>query len=326
MSSLPTGTLKIPYQYEDFPPGIYANWPYDLRVSWDDLLWAAVTVGRRNTYYVFRYAGASIYEALFRWSLTRMALEQSDPTVPRLQMTEAAKNLDPTEKGAVNYFLGMTFCKLFADKLLGTPWVLHLDVYGKELNAVFSGRSRPDLIGEEFGGGKWHAFECKGRSSSPNKTLKQEAKGQAQRLVNVNGIPCSLHIGAITYFSQGVLQFYWRDPVPEGGNSVEVSLPADAWRYYYEPVTRLVAGDQNYQRLMQERPGVFMPIADLDIQVGIHPFVAKSLFHGQWDHAREMALRGTETITQAGYQRDGIAVKAGDSWRRRFVDTNFTEE
>jgi hypothetical protein len=69
-----------------------------------------------------------------------------------------------------------------------------------------------------------------------------------------------------------------------------------------------------------------MPVADLDIEVGIHPFVAKSLFHGQWDHAREMALRGAQDIVQDGYQRDGLVIKAGDSWRRRFVDTNFTEE
>jgi hypothetical protein len=325
MSSLPTDSLRIPYQSEDFPLGSNANWPYELPASWDDVLWAAVTVGRRNIYYVFRYAGASIYEALFRWSLTRMALEQSGPTAYRLRMTEAAKNLDPTEKGAVNYFLGMTFCKLFASKLLNTPWVLHLDVSGKELNAVLTGRSRPDLIGEEHGGGKWHAFECKGRSSPPDKTVKEKAKRQAQRLVSVNGISCSLHIGAITHFSQDVLQFYWRDPVPERGKPIEVSLPANVWRYYYEPVTRLVAGHQNYQRSMQERSGVLMPVADLDIQVGIHPLIARPLFHGQWDHAREMALRETHTIIQDGYQRDGLIIKAGDSWRRRFVDTYFTE-
>ena len=48
----------------------------------------------------------------------------------------------------VSYFLGMTFCKLFADKLLHTPWVFHLDLLRSELKAVTeraisSGSHRP---------------------------------------------------------------------------------------------------------------------------------------------------------------------------------------
>ncbi len=318
-------SLRISYQSENFPTGSITNGLYNLIVSWDDVLWAAVTVGRPNRNYVFQHGDASTYEAIFRWSLTRMALEQSSPAAYRLRRTEAAKTLDPTEKGAVNYFLGMTFCKLFAAKLLDTPWVLHLDVFGEKLNSVLTGRSRPDLIGQEHGAGRWHAFECKGRISRPDKTVKEKAKGQAQRLVSVNGVACSLHIGAITHLKNDVLQFYWRDPAPEQGQPIEVILPRDVWRYYYEPITQLVARNQDYQRLMQEESGVFLSIANLDIEVSVHPLVAKALFHNQWNEAQEMALRGTETIAQAGYQHDGIAVRAGDSWRRRFEDTNLTE-
>ena len=106
--------LKIPYETETFPPGTVANGTAELPVTWDDILWAAVTVGRPNRQYVFRHGVASMYEALFRWSLVRMALEQSGPRASRLRRTMAARTLDPSEKGAVNYFLGMTFCKLFA--------------------------------------------------------------------------------------------------------------------------------------------------------------------------------------------------------------------
>lgn len=318
-------SLRISYQSESFPSGSVANGFNNLSVSWDDVLWSAVTVGRPNRNYVFRNGEASTYEAIFRWSLIRMALEQSSPAAYRLRRTDAAKTLDPTEKGAVNYFVGMTFCKLFAAKLLDTPWLLHLDVFRPQLNPVLTGRSRPDLVGKEQSAGRWHAFECKGRISPPDKTVREKAKGQAQRLVSVNGVACSLHIGAITHLKNDVLQFYWRDPAPEQGQPIEVSLPTDVWRYYYEPITQLVARNQDYQRLMQEESGVFLSIADLDIQVSIYPLVAKLLFHNQWNEAHEMALRATETIAQAGYQRDGIAVKAGDSWRRRFEDTNFTE-
>src|SRR5690606_34970662 len=102
-----------------------------------------------------------------------------------------------------------------AAKLLGTPWVMHLDVYRPQLNAVLSGRSRPDLVGQHERTGEWHAFECKGRLSKPDATVKSNAKAQAQRVVSVSGNPCALHVGAITYFRGDTLQFYWRDPEPE---------------------------------------------------------------------------------------------------------------
>src|SRR4051812_42752805 len=100
-----------------------------LSTNWNELLWAALTVGRPNRQYVFRYGTPSLYEAIFRVSMLRMALEQRSPTARRLRRTETAKNLDPSEKGAINYFLGLVICKLFADKLLNVPWMMHLDVW-----------------------------------------------------------------------------------------------------------------------------------------------------------------------------------------------------
>jgi hypothetical protein len=62
--------LRIPFQAEGFPAGIFAR-PYsDLLVSWDDILWAAVTVGRPNRNYVFRHGDASAMKQYFagHWS------------------------------------------------------------------------------------------------------------------------------------------------------------------------------------------------------------------------------------------------------------------
>ncbi len=120
--------IEIDYESEGFAPGSSVANGYGVLVtSWDELLWAAVTVGRPNRQYVFRHGISSMYEALFRWSLVRMALEQCRPAAYRLRRTTAAKTLDPSEKGAVNYFLGLAICKLFADKLLQAPWLMHLD-------------------------------------------------------------------------------------------------------------------------------------------------------------------------------------------------------
>ena len=186
--------LEIRYDSEGFAPNaLVVNGASTLTTTWDDLLWAAITVGRPNRQYVFRHGLASAYEALFRLSLIRMALEESGTRNTRLRRTSAARILDPSEKGAVNYFLGLAICKLFAAQLLNVPWMLHLDVFRPRLNLVLTGRSRPDLIGEIVGGG-WVALECNGRLSAPDAGTKVKAKAQAQRVVSVNGTVPSLRI------------------------------------------------------------------------------------------------------------------------------------
>ena len=316
--------LRIPYETEGFPAGTVTNGTAELSVTWNDVLWAAVTVGRPNRHYVFRHGAASRYEAVFRWSLVRMGLEQSGPGGYRLRRTNAAKTLDPTEKGAINYFLGMTSCKLFAAKLLNTPWLLHLDGFRPTLNPILTGRSRPDLIGQERVTGQWHAFECKGRISRPDSTVKQKAKGQAQRLVSVNRTRCTLHIGAITHFRNDVLQFYWRDPLPEEGNRIEVPFTADSWRYYYSPVVQLIAESDRRSELLKD-PHTFISIEGLDLELGIHPTVARFLLHEEWASARSVLVEAASDVAKAGYQPDGLAVRAGNTWRERYQESSISE-
>jgi hypothetical protein len=233
-------SIEIHFESENFPAALSLSRVGWLTTSWDEILQAAITVGRPSWYYVFRHGNASKYEALFRWSILRMAIEQRGTWMHELQRTSAANDRDPTEKGAVNYFLGMTFCKLFASKLLNTPWMLHVDVARPLIGFRLAGRSRPDLIGQDQNTKRWHAFECKGRGATPELSAKQKAKDQAQRIVVVNGQRCDLHIGAITYFTNEVLRYYWRDPPPNSDEPIEIPLSADMWRYYYAPALELV--------------------------------------------------------------------------------------
>lgn len=316
--------LRIPYDTDAFPTGTVASGHAELSVTWDDILWAAVTVGRPSRHYVFRHGAASMYEALFRWSLVRMALEQSGPRGSRLRRTTAAKTLDPTEKGAVNYFLGMAFCKLFAAKLLNAPWLLHLDVFRPMLNPVLAGRSRPDLVGQVQGATQWHAFECKGRVSAPDATAKSKAKAQAQRLVSVNGARCALHVGAVTYFRGDSLYFYWRDPPPEDERSIDVPMNGDAWMHYYRPVLEAIRrADPDALRRQND---ALVSIEGADIKVGIHPVVAKHLVEGEWERAQQAASGAEGPILNHGYQGDGIKVVAGESWAKRFAEPGVTQE
>ena len=90
--------LLIDYESEGFPASRVISSFGQLSVTWDDILWAAVTLGRPNLHYVFKHGLASQYEAVFRWSLVRMALEQRGLAGSRLWRTGAFKSLDPTEK------------------------------------------------------------------------------------------------------------------------------------------------------------------------------------------------------------------------------------
>ncbi len=311
--------MDIEFESEGFGSGgPVSNGTATLTTSWSEVLWAAITVGRPNVGYVFAHGASSMYEAIFRWSLVRMTLEQSGPRASRFRRTAAARALDPSEKGAVNYFLGLTMGKLFAAKLLGAPWVVHLDVFRAQLNAVLTGRSRPDLIGQTTGG-DWVALECKGRVSPPNADAKEKAKEQAQRITSVNGIPPSYSIGAITYFAKDTLRFYWRDPDPARPKSFTVEMLPQDWSWYYAPALGALRAHPGKLASLLDGPRLVV-IEGADIQLGIHPTVLQHLLHEQWDEARTAAhaLEDQPVVEGIPYQPDGIAVVAGESWSNPF--------
>ena len=310
--------LLVDYESEYFPDSRGINLSRKLPVTWDDVLWAAMTVGRRNLYYVFRHGTASLFEAIFRLSLVRMALEQRGH---RFYRTDAFKSLDPTEKGAISYFLGMVFCKIFADRLLGTPWLLHLDVFRDRLNpSLLAGRSRPDLVGKETGTGEWHAFESKGRSSIPIVGDKEKAKVQAQRLISIEGIPSQLHVGAITFFKKDELCFYWRDPEPEESEKtkpLKLELPDEAWGNYYEPVSQFLpaAGETS----TDTDGGLAITMAErANVKVGAHPDILPLLLERKWQRAHDVSRELGATFQEEGYRPDGLIIKGTEIWQQPF--------
>jgi hypothetical protein len=212
----------------------------------------------------------------------------------------------------------MNICKLFATELLGTPWLLHLDVFRDQLNPkILTGRSRPDLVGQETANSLWHAFESKGRLTKPGPSDKSKAKSQAQRLVSVDGSACALHVGAITFFKKDVLRFYWRDPEPEGPEQrrgIHVNLPENAWQYYYEPAADLLRAHRDVLTGSSEiQPTIRIEVAD--ISIGAHPEILKRLLLQDWQGARRTALGRADELRELGYRLDGLIVKSGESWR-----------
>jgi hypothetical protein len=307
-----TRLLKIPYISDGFPAGSVKNGSNELIVSWERIVWAALTIGRPTVHHAFQYGSSSYFEAIFRLSLVRMALEQRGSTSSRLRRTTAFVNLDPTEKGAISYFLGMALCKVFSSKRLATPWLLHLDAFQGRINLASLGRSRPDLIGLQTGTRDWLSFEAKGRSSRPGRPDVLRAKSQARRVVSVNGAPCTMHIGAFTYFAGDVLRFHWIDPEAKS-KKIEIPEIRNEWRYYYAPVHSLWRSDSEDRN----KDGILaIPVPEYDLSLLVHPELEPYFVTQAWATAQQKMFDLTEQLLAEGYEADGLKVLCGPSWRK----------
>lgn len=247
-----------------------------------------------------------------------MAIEQSGPRARRLRRTEAAKALDPTEKGAVNYFIGMIVCKLFIARLLDAPWALHLDLYREEVNAVVSGRSRPDLIAQVHGTSDWIAIEAKGRATPPDRRTKRNAKLQAERLEAVHNTIPICQVGCVTFYRNDVVNFWWIDPEPKKRKrppSFKVPHPgSDLPRLHYESAVAIV----ETQKGIAGAGILIEAIRTADLEVTLHPAISEPLLAHHWDDAMKASLGLSDDFERDGFHPDGLKVVAGEKWAMPF--------
>ena len=206
-------------------------------VTWPEVIHAAITVGRGGWRDVFRHDRYSRYEMLYRASMIYANLRTRRGSITK---TDAYHALDPSEKSAISYFLGLTFTKLLATKLLGIRWLLHLDVYGTHLGARYTNRGRPDLVGLDASG-RWCVFEAKGRSNGLAPNVISTAKAQTEKLRTIDGHLPHLRVAAITYFSGRSLAVHMEDPDVFDARAGDLDVPEDQFlRDYYYPFTVLL--------------------------------------------------------------------------------------
>lgn len=140
------------------------------------------------------------------------------------------------------------------------------------------------------------------------------------RLTLVEGRTPRYHIGAIAYFSNDVLRFYWRDPKPHENTPkkrIEVDVTPESWKYYYRPVFE-------YVRLLRRSRKRADAEAEMevarDIYVDVFPTVFEQLTRSQWQEAKHWCDNNRQMLTDNGYRADGIKLKAGKSWLVRFEE------
>ena len=339
----------IDYKPVGFPTklGARLSEPNKLHCLWSDIVWSAITVGRKNWPHVVRHRKYSYLEMIYRSAMLYANLQESRRRSSQgstyhnyLVKSPAYESLDPSEKSAISYFLGLTAAKLFAAKLLGISWLMHLDVYQDLLDPQISGNLRPDLVGIDSNS-DWVVIEAKGRSNGLNKAHVRKAKKQAQAVAKIAGRRPTQYIGLASYFSSrnNTLKVFLVDPpVEEGHGIIELDITSDAYiRDYYTPARSFLESDYGHITTVRDndRPYLTKRIMEADIHVGLDERVYKLLGRGEDTPLSEELFRILFDVPHSSEQRimnsaedfdrrltvggDGFYVELGDSWNSELM-------
>ena len=231
----------IPYSATSFPKHMGSRLqpgPKAVAVGWPEIVRHAITVGRAGWGDVFKHGAYSVNEMWYRQFLVAANLMEASSGA--LMRPPAYDDLDPSEKGAVSYFLGLTMAKLFNEQLFRVRWLQHLDKYKALVPKLWKGRSRPDLVGADSSQ-NWVAVEAKGRTNRADKNLLPNAKKQLQNLKMVAGESPSLRVASALHFDNGFAEVLLADPYEINPDAVDLRIAPDQFiRDYYAGIIDLV--------------------------------------------------------------------------------------
>ncbi|MBT9154974.1 MAG: hypothetical protein DDT39_01664 [Firmicutes bacterium] len=227
----------ITYRASSFGPhwGSALSGTHNLNVTWQELVWGAITVGKPGVAYLLAHGWHSVSDNIVRSHTVYANLQQ---VAGRIEKSSLYGALDPTEKGATSYFMGMMAAKILSSRLLSTPWLLHVSMFPK-LGGTLSlhSNSTPDLIGRT-NSGDWVVLEAKGRTHGLSKLAMTTAKTQTRQLRRINGQFPTLR-AAVQAFFQPDLRFAIEDPDDYAEDAEDLTFePRQAFEKYYSGYLR----------------------------------------------------------------------------------------
>jgi hypothetical protein len=274
---------RLPYTPEGFGKylGTALSAPSEILFSWEELCRAAITVGRRSWADVLKFGTYSVLEALWRIAIVRANLVENYDG--KLRQSNAFTDLDPSEKAGVSYFLGLALTKLVAEKLFGVPWLLHLDVYRRELAPDLAFPEKPDFVGMDAWQ-LWIVVESKGRSRTITKKLLNDAKRQVRSLRRISGQLPSLRVAVATYFSRRGLRARMRDPDTFLPTAIDIELSSEQLaRAYYRPIVEMILASDaaRSRREVANLVEIVTPLAGLDALLTLDERIVTWYLNGQ---------------------------------------------
>lgn len=197
------------------------------------ILRATITVGAQRFSDVFSCGYGRL---LHRLGVGLSALSLLEERSEGLCSAPAYDALDLSEKGAVTYWYGMVFAKLVAESKLGVRWLAHVDrmLESGALTIASASKERPDLAGRGMNK-QWHVLEAKGRTGPYAPSLVSGAKGQAARVIAINGLPPATTSACIASLFTRPIYVLLDDPKSDTSHSGEKWTIEDDgfFRQYY---------------------------------------------------------------------------------------------
>lgn len=315
---------KLTYEALDFGPawGAALKGKGLLDCTWSEILWAAITVGKRSIFDVCQYNNYSLYEMVTRVSMLRATLRE-DATSQKLMRTDIYNLLDPSEKNAFSYFQGLVTSKLLASKLLDTTWLMHLDVYQKDYNIILP-KSRPDFIGRN-NRDEWIILEAKGRSNAFSNEAQTKAKDQTRQLRKVDGKFPVLRAAVQSYFtSTGGFRCKITDPEEYDKNAFDMTIDKKIFiKNYYAPILNFF-DEKNENIIKHSNSYKLVEIKELDLTIGVATPVYDLLGEGpnSFGKLEEIILKEALTTEyndnkSAFVGNDGVVIITGNSWNTK---------
>jgi hypothetical protein len=208
-----------------------------------ELLWGAITVGA--TPISMGGTPRPLVELCWRAALAAASVEED--SAGHWAMTDGYWRLDPSEKRAVSYFLGMTQAKIMCGRLLRAPHLMHLDAFLAMIGQT-TRTSRPDLIGLSLPAmDVTIAVEAKGRTGGRDDEVTRKAKEQARSLPGVLSTSSALRVASVASFgTQWRWEAYLEDP-PGPVQPQDSLTPGALLAAYYRPLVAALVeagGDQ----------------------------------------------------------------------------------
>lgn len=257
-----------------------------------------------------RFGAFSAFEIVYRSALVFANLKETPNGL--ITRSEAYDGLDPSEKGAVSYFLGLTTAKLIADRLLMVPWLMHLDVYRQQLQPVLQpGETRPDLVGQTITG-DWVAIESKGRTNGRDGKALKRAKEQVEALVSVSGVAPTLRIALQAHFENGTLHCTLDDPEEtKAGPKFDIPLSRPKLlEGYYRPFREWFReAPETRHRTLAGRRYRIADFRDVGLSVGLDEEIM-----ADDPPVASADVREHFADERLAVGRDGLLVEVGDLW------------